>query len=169
MEAIIVIFLILLDQWSKGLAERLIGTGRSLTVIPSFFDLTCLHNKGAAWSIFSDQTWGLMVLILVSTLVLFSLLWVLRKADDLRAKLVLVLIIAGSGGNLIDRLRLGAVTDFLSFTFGTYIFPAFNLADAMITLGAALLLFFSIRDRTFLNVPFGQLAGEESKAGEEDK
>lgn len=169
MEAIMVIFLILLDQWSKGLAERLIGTGQSLTVIPSFFDLTCLYNRGAAWSIFSDQTWGLLVLILVSTLVLFTLLWVLRKAEDLRAKIVLVLIIAGSGGNLIDRLRLGAVTDFLSFTFGTYIFPAFNLADAMITIGAALLIFFSIKDRTFLNVPFGQTPSENKELGEEDK
>ena len=49
--------------------------------------------------------------------------------------MVLILLISGSAGNLIARLRLGAVTDFLSFTFGSYAFPTFNLADAMITIG----------------------------------
>ena len=155
MGAMIVIVFILLDQWSKGLAERLIGTGGSLPVIPGFFDLICIHNKGAAWSLFSNQDWGLIFLIVLSTIVLFALLWILKNAEDRKAQAVLVLLIAGSAGNLIDRLRLGAVTDFLSFTFGSYVFPTFNLADSMITIGALLLIFFSIRDHDFLKVPFG--------------
>ncbi len=165
MGTMIIILLILLDQWSKGLAERLIGLGGVFTVIPGFFELTCIHNKGAAWSLFSSQAWGLVFLIVLSSIVLFALLWIMRKAEDPRARAVLILLIAGSAGNLIDRLRMGAVTDFLSFIFGSYVFPTFNLADSLITIGAILLIFFSIKDREFLNVPFG-LAKEE---GDRDK
>ena len=166
MEAIIILILILADQWTKGLSERLIGPGGSVTVIPGFFDLSCIYNKGAAWSIFSNRTWGLVLLIILSSIVLFALLWFMRKAEDLRAKSVLILLVAGSAGNLIDRLRLGAVTDFLSFTFGSYAFPTFNLADAMITIGVFLLIFFSLRDRHFFSVPFG---GSPEKPEEEEE
>jgi signal peptidase II len=164
MEAIIVIILILADQWTKGLAERLIGPGGVVTVIPGFFELTCLANKGAAWSLFSSESWGLALLSFLSSAVLFALLWFLRKAEDLRAKTVLVLLIAGSAGNLIDRLRAGAVTDFLTFIFGTYHFPTFNLADSMITIGAGLLILFTILDREFLNYPFGVKPVKEEEA-----
>ncbi len=166
MEAIIVIILLMADQWTKGLSERLIGPGNSVTVIPGFFDLNCIFNKGAAWSIFSNRTWGLVFLIILSSIVLFTLLWFMRKAEDLRAKLVLILLVAGSAGNLIDRLRLGAVTDFLSFSFGSYTFPTFNLADAMITIGVFLLILFSLLDRHFFNVPFGLVS---DKPGEKEK
>lgn len=66
-------------------------------------------------------------------------------------RLVLSLIISGSIGNLIDRLRVGAVADFLSFTFGDYVFPTFNVADSLITVGTVLLIIFAIFDRKFLD------------------
>ncbi len=156
MEAIIVIILIIADQWTKGLSERLIGSGDPLTVIPGFFEISYLKNTGAAWSMFANQSWGLVLLSVLSSVVLFALLWWLRKASDPRVKTVLILLAAGSAGNLIDRLRIGAVTDFLSFTFGTYAFPTFNVADSLITIGAFLLIFFSLKDKHFLNVLLGE-------------
>lgn len=169
MEAMIIFVLILIDQWTKGLAEQLIGGGKPVTVIAGFFELSCITNKGAAWSLFSNHHWGLALLILLSSIVLFALLWYLKKAGDLRARTVMVLLIAGSAGNLIDRLRMGAVTDFLSFTFGSYAFPTFNLADAMITIGAGLLVLFSLMDRRFLSIQFGtgQVALREENKEEE--
>jgi len=169
METMIIIVLIMIDQWTKGLAERLVGSGKPVTVIAGFFEISCIANKGAAWSLFSSHNWGLVFLIILSSIVLLALLWFLRKAGDLRAKAVLILLIAGSAGNLIDRLRAGAVTDFLSFTFGTYAFPTFNLADAMITVGTGLLILFSLMDRHFLSVQFGtgQAALQEEKKEEE--
>lgn len=168
MATLIIFFLIMLDQLSKGLAERLIGQGNQVPVVPGFFDLSCLANKGAAWSLFSDHAWGLILLILISTLVSFSLLWFLGKVSDKRAKTVLILLIAGSAGNLIDRLRFGAVTDFLSFTFGSYAFPTFNLADAMITVGAGLLILFAVLDRHFLSAQFGVGPADTGADKEED-
>lgn len=165
----IIIVLILIDQWTKGLAERLVGTGKPVSVIAGFFEISCIANKGAAWSLFSSHNWGLVFLIILSSIVLFALIWFLRKSGDMRAKSVLILLISGSAGNLIDRLRAGAVTDFLSFTFGTYAFPTFNMADAMITIGTGLLILFSLMDRHFLSIQFGtgQVALHQEKKEEE--
>lgn len=168
MEAMIVIILIMLDQWTKGLAERLIGSGEPFTVIKGFFEISHLKNKGAAWSLFANQSWGLVLLSILSAVVLLALMYWLRKAEDPRVKTVLVLLAAGSAGNLIDRLRVGAVTDFLSFTFGSYAFPTFNLADALITVGAALLIIFSIMDKHFLNILLGE-HGDATIAMKEDR
>lgn len=169
MEAMIIFGLILLDQWTKGLAERLIGGGKPVTVIAGFFELSCIANKGAAWSIFSSHNWGLVLLIVLSSLVLFALLWYLKKAGDPRSRTVMILLIAGSAGNLIDRLRMGAVTDFLSFTFGSYAFPTFNLADAMITIGTGLLILFSLMDRHFISLQFGSGQADLRQENEEEE
>lgn len=169
MEAMIIFGLILLDQWTKGLAERLIGGGKPVTVIAGFFELSCIANKGAAWSIFSSHNWGLVLLIVLSSLVLFALLWYLKKAGDPRSRTVMILLIAGSAGNLIDRLRMGAVTDFLSFTFGAYAFPTFNLADAMITIGTGLLILFSLMDRHFISLQFGSGQAALRQENEEEE
>ncbi len=155
METLIILVLIALDQLTKGLAERLIGPGNSVTVIPGFFSLTCSYNTGAAWGLLSNKTWGIIVLSLVSFLVMAFLIHRLRFATGWKARTVLVMLIAGSAGNLIDRVRIGAVADFLSFTFGSYHFPSFNLADSLITVGAFLLVVFTIQNLPFLNNVFG--------------
>jgi len=122
-----------------------------VSVIPHFFELRLTYNKGAAWSFLSDHSWGIVFLSIVSIFVIVSLLYVLKHTTGKRARFVLMLIISGSVGNLIDRLRIGAVADFLSFTFGDYAFPTFNVADSLITVGTVLLVLFIIFDRSFLN------------------
>ena len=151
METVIILILVALDQWTKGLAERLIGETGRVSVIPHFFELRLTYNKGAAWSFLSDHSWGIVFLSIVSIFVIVSLLYVLKHTTGKRARFVLMLVISGSVGNLIDRLRVGAVADFLSFTFGDYAFPTFNVADSLITVGTVLLVLFIIFDRSFLN------------------
>ncbi len=150
MEAVIILLLVALDQWTKGLAERLIGEAGRVTVIPHFFELRLTYNSGAAWSFLSDRSWGIIFLSLISIIIMVSLLYVLKHTTGKRLRLILILIVSGSAGNLIDRLRIGAVADFLSFTFGDYVFPTFNVADSLITIGTVLLILFIIFDRTFL-------------------
>ena len=151
METVIILILVALDQWTKGLAERLIGETGRVSVIPHFFELRLTYNKGAAWSFLSDHSWGVVFLSIVSICIIVSLLYILKHTTGKRARCVLMLIISGSAGNLIDRLRVGAVADFLSFTFGDYAFPTFNVADSLITVGTVLLVIFIIFDRSFLN------------------
>ncbi len=168
MEAIIILLLIALDQWTKGLAERLIGPTGHVSVIPNFFELRLTYNKGAAWSFLSDKSWGLVFLCIISLFITVALLYVLKHTTGKRARLVLTLIISGSAANLIDRLRMGAVADFFSFTFGDYVFPTFNVADSLITIGTALLIVFILFDRTFLDGILVLRPTKQRRRGDDD-
>lgn len=154
MAAIMVTILITLDQLTKGLIERLLSGGESLTVIPGFFQIKMSLNTGAAWGFLSDMSWGIHVLSLLSLIMSLLLIYWLKGTEDKKGRIVLSLILAGSLGNLIDRVRIGAVTDFLMFNFGSWYFPSFNVADMCITIGAGLLILFALIDKNFLNSIF---------------
>ena len=134
---------VVLDQASKALVVRHIAYGAYVTVLP-VLDLTLRYNPGAAWSMLAGaggwQRWlfsGLAAAVSVGVL-----LW-LRRLDD-RSRLLglsLALILAGAVGNLLDRIRLGQVVDFVVVHWGEHQFPAFNVADSAITVGAGLMLF----------------------------
>jgi signal peptidase II len=109
----------------------------------SWFNLTLAHNYGAAFSFLSDaggwQRWLFMVLAGSVTLVLF--VWLVRlPRGEWRTGLALGLIIGGAVGNLVDRVRLGYVVDFIDVHYGGWHWPAFNIADSAITCGVILLL-----------------------------
>jgi len=119
--------------------------------ITSFFNLTLLHNHGAAFSLLAHasgwQRWGFVVLALLIAVGL--LIWLLRipgaqsvgtkRRGLVLIKLAIALIIGGALGNLIDRVQIGYVVDFLDFHAFGYHWPAFNIADSAITLGVVLL------------------------------
>lgn len=151
MAAIIVTVLITLDQLAKGLVEQLLGMGQSVVVIPGFFQIRMTQNPGAAWGFLSGTSWGIYVLALLSFVMSLLIIYWLKGTEDKKARIVQILVLAGSLGNLIDRVRMGAVTDFLMFTFGSYVFPSFNVADMCITIGTGLLILFAIIDKHFLN------------------
>lgn len=155
MAAIIVIVLVSLDQFTKALVEHTIAADTALELIPGFFQIRVSQNSGAAWGILADKIWGIYLLTLLSLFLSLLIAYFLKKVNEWKGKLVLGLILAGSLGNLIDRIRFGAVTDFLVFKFGSYYFPSFNLADSCITVGAVLLIIFAIVDHSFLNNLFG--------------
>ena len=132
---IIVFSVLLLDQSAKALASKNILLGQTIPVINNIFHLTLVHNRGAAFGIFKNQTVLFVVTSLVAIIIIGYKLKT-RRTGRLDIFVVsLVLILAGALGNLIDRLFLGYVVDFLDFR----IWPVFNIADSAITIGAVLL------------------------------
>ena len=133
----------LLDQITKAVIAARIPLHTSVNVIPGFFDLTHLRNPGAAFSLFADGAGPGPSLLLTGTTVVVLcgvLVYAFRtSARDLVLQTALALISGGAVGNLVDRLRVGSVTDFLRFYIGTHEWPSFNVADSAITVGVALL------------------------------
>ena len=120
----------------------------------SFINLTHQRNTGAAFSFLADaggwQRWFFVTLSAVVSCVIVVWLWRIRDQGQTVLAAGLALVLGGAVGNLIDRIMLGYVTDFIQVWFGNWAFPSFNIADAGITVGAALLiidaLFFSGRE-----------------------
>jgi len=134
--------LIALDQWTKHLIETRLESFETRVILP-VFNLVRAHNRGAAFSMFNDaggwQRWAFSALALgVSGALVVWLARLERRAQLMAAGLALIL--AGALGNLIDRLRQGSVVDFLQVHWHDHYFPAFNVADSCITLGAIALL-----------------------------
>ncbi|MFN2169279.1 MAG: signal peptidase II, partial [Anaerolineae bacterium] len=130
---------IALDLYTKHLASTLLEYGRPVEVF-SWFNLTLQHNTGAAFSFLSGAGGWQRYLFAVIALAVSGLLvvWIYRlpRANWLLA-VSLALVLGGALGNLWDRLALGYVVDFISVHYAGYFFPAFNLADAAISVGAA--------------------------------
>jgi signal peptidase II len=131
---------ILLDQISKQVVIQALAVHEAVSVIPGFFDLVHVRNRGMAFGLLNRPGMDLTFYILVATtigVVLLMLYWLTRvDREDGRVLVALSLIIGGAVGNLIDRLRLKEVVDFLDFYIGPHHWPAFNLADSAITVGA---------------------------------
>ena len=136
-EIILISLLLLVDQSVKWGMERLLETG-SLTIIHNFFSLTWSENFGAAWSIFENARWFLIIVGFLSLIVLIIMKQTIP--DSLGKHLSTSLLFAGILGNLIDRIVFGYVKDYLHFTFFGYSYPIFNLADVFIVCGAILLI-----------------------------
>ena len=135
--------IVLVDQYSKFLVvERLNVFDRF--ILTSYLDLTRLHNTGAAFSMFAfDSGWQRWPLILISAGVGTILIgWLVRNASKSPAmqNTAFAMIAGGAIGNLIDRLNQGYVVDFVLFHIGQWHYPAFNVADACITIGLILFL-----------------------------
>ena len=138
------LFIFALDRFTKALVQRRIPYQDAVTVIPGFFRLTHVQNRGAAFSILSESQNNLKL----SLLILFSLaavtiisiiLWRTGKLLN-STGIALALILGGAAGNLWDRVIHGHVTDFLEFTIVGYHWPDFNFADSAIVIGAAVLI-----------------------------
>jgi signal peptidase II len=135
-----------LDQLTKWLLMAWLASGETRTVIPGLFNLTHLRNRGAAFGLLSesDSPWTAGLLVALSLMVLLLVLqWLWRRPLASSYGLGLGLILGGAGGNLCDRLRAGSVVDFLDLHLGPYHWPAFNLADSAIVLGAGWLIYLS--------------------------
>jgi signal peptidase II len=141
---LIALLVVLADRGAKWLVAKHILLHDSIVVVPGFFRLTHVQNRGAAFGIFDDPAghWKVAVLILFSLLALAivsALLW--KNSHAMSATGVgLALVMGGAIGNLWDRLATGRVVDFLDFYVATYHWPAFNVADSAIVVGAFLLV-----------------------------
>lgn len=142
---------VLLDQLSKLLVLRFMPLHSGIEIIPGFFDLTHVHNTGAAFSLLAgaDPAWRRLFFICMSFVGLGVISYAYRKTQsgDLWQKSALALLFGGALGNLIDRLRFGEVVDFLDVYVGAHHWPTFNIADSAITVGAILLFLTVLKNK----------------------
>lgn len=134
--------IVVIDQLTKYWVSSVFSYGETLELLP-VLNLTLVHNMGAAFSFLSDaggwQRWFFAAVSLVVSVVLVVWLYRLPARQTLLAT-ALALVLGGAIGNLWDRVVLGYVIDFIDFHYQSHHWPAFNVADAAITLGAALLI-----------------------------
>ncbi len=139
------LLLIIADQITKMIVEATIGLHDNIPVIPDLFSLVHLKNRGAAFGLLSDvdSPWvsvGFGVVAVVAVTIIVSL-YRSAPANDRLSRIAFVMIGAGAVGNLVDRVRIGSVTDFLLVYIGEHRWPAFNVADSLISVGVVLLTY----------------------------
>jgi len=139
---------VVLDQISKSIIAHWFARGGSIEVTP-FFNLVLAYNRGAAFSLLAGADgWQRGFFIALALAAVAVILWLLRKySNQPLFCLALALILGGAIGNLIDRVLVGEVVDFLDFYAFGWHWPAFNVADSAITGGAALLIWDGLRPR----------------------
>ena len=140
--AVLGILLVMLDVFSKDAVERSLADGSSIDLLP-FLQLVLVYNRGAAFGFLGEASgWQLSffvtVGVIVSIVIVIRLAW--AAATQKWFEVALVLILAGAVGNLIDRIRVGYVVDFIELYYGVWRFPAFNVADMAIFLGALMVI-----------------------------
>ena len=137
---------ILLDQLAKITVSKLLTLGDSMPV-NSFFNLVLAYNRGAAFSLFADQSgWQRHFFTIIALLVAVYIIYLIYNNSSQRLFCsALALVLGGALGNVLDRLMYGHVIDFLDFYYAGNHFPAFNLADSAICLGAGLFILDELR------------------------
>jgi signal peptidase II len=143
-QAVVVVLVVGLDQLVKAMVRSRIGLHDSITVIPGFFDLTRVHNTGAAYGFLNDVDFPFKT-VLLACIAIAALIGLAVYAGTLDRRQALTragltLVIGGAAGNLIDRVTAGYVLDFVDLYRGDWHFWAFNVADSAITIGVVLMI-----------------------------
>jgi signal peptidase II len=135
------LILLIADQFTKILILGYYQLGDS-TLVTSFFNIVRVHNAGAAFSFLADASgWQRWFFTGIGAVAIAVILWMLKAHPGQKLfSFALACILGGAIGNVIDRVRYGYVVDFLDFHWGTWHFPAFNIADSAISIGAACLI-----------------------------
>ena len=148
------------DQVTKWMIIENVELYEKISVTP-WFNITHQHNPGAAFSFLADaggwQRWFFTALATVVSIVIAVWLWTLRNAGQLTLAIGLAFVLGGAVGNLIDRVQLGYVIDFIQVLINGWSFPSFNVADAALTVGAGLLII----DALFLSSREGEQPAAE--------
>lgn len=150
---VLALIVLVLDQITKLWVAATLPMWTTKTVIPGFFNLVHVLNKGAAFGFLNDMdaAWRPYFFMAATALAIVLILHLLRTVprEDKVLFTALGLILGGALGNLVDRIRLGEVIDFLDFYIGQYHWPAFNVADIAISIGSVLLLVSVYRTRRY--------------------
>lgn len=146
---IVAALVVLLDQVVKALVDRLMSLHESRVVVDGFICLTYVHNRGGAFGFLSDSDFPyqplLFTLVSLSALVAIAVYGMRLPEASVLPRLALALIIGGAIGNLLDRVFLSYVRDFVDVFWGPHHWPAFNLADSAISVGVGLLVLDMLR------------------------
>jgi signal peptidase II len=136
--------IVVLDRATKAVIETQTVEGWRQELVPNFIYLVHSRNPGIAFGAFSDSASPetRLFLVMSSLVVMVFIAWMLLagKTNSVVGDAGLALLLGGAGGNVIDRILQGAVTDFFEVWFGSYHYPAFNVADSAITIGAVFIL-----------------------------
>jgi signal peptidase II len=143
--------ILMLDQATKQFFEIMLSDSAQAVLVTPFFNLALGYNRGISFGLLSSEhPYAPYLLALFALVIVIGLAVWMWRSNSLMQRLGLAAIIGGAISNLVDRLEDGAVTDFLDFHIGAYHWPTFNLADAAITCGVAVLLFESVWPRSSL-------------------
>lgn len=149
---------LVLDQWTKVLARTHLmplGPWKSKVIVANYFDLRYSENTGVAFGMFQRLPGGRIWLTLVALAALLLVGYYLIRSNPRQSRLHLALGLVGGGaiGNLIDRIAFGRVTDFIVWKVGTHEWPAFNIADAALVVGVALMALDMLLDKRGQSAP----------------
>ncbi len=135
--------IVVLDQIIKAIVVHSMQMGSSINILGSVVRLTRTQNTGAAFGLFKD---GRVAFIIISAVASLAIILLRREIAKMRSReqMSFGLILGGAVGNLIDRVRVGAVVDFLDIGVGSTRWPAFNVADSAITIGVSILAFYLV-------------------------
>jgi len=136
--AVCAAFVVLLDQATKWMASTRLELGEPVTVLGDFVRLTLVHNTGAAFGLFPGSR-GPFIVISVLAIGVVLYLFLRETYRNVQNRVLLGCILGGAIGNLIDRVRLGWVVDFIDMGIGQTRWPVFNVADSAVTLGVVFL------------------------------
>ena len=148
MEFIVVAIIIFLDQISKFAAVKYLKDSKPKVIIENFFQFNYVENRGAAFGILEHKR--IFFVIITLAIIIFLSFYLLKHHGSLSllTRISFSMLIAGAAGNLIDRIRLGYVIDFISFRFkGLYSFPVFNLADTFIVISTFFVVIIILFDK----------------------
>jgi signal peptidase II len=139
--SVISVIVLILDQATKIFIDRTMDLHSTITVVENFFNITYIRNKGAAFGFLAESSFRLPFFILISIIAVVVIIGIFRKLrpEQKLTAISLSLIFAGALGNLIDRIRLGEVIDFIYVHWYEHYWPAFNVADSAICVGVFLL------------------------------
>ena len=136
---ILFVVILALDQVTKFAAASSLSLQQRFTIIPGFFHLTYIENRGAAWSMLEGKMWFFYIVTVIA-LVAMVLFYRNQEPSNVWIQIALVLMMSGTVGNFIDRLCLHYVRDFLDFIILGYDFPVFNIADSALCIGVFLII-----------------------------
>ena len=149
--ALLAVIVVVLDQATKWLAASSLPIWTGKVVIPGFFNLVHVLNRGAAWGFLDSEDihWQRPLFIGVALLALVFIGYMLKTTEESDRWMIwgLGFIAGGAVGNLIDRVNTGAVIDFLDFYVGDFHWPAFNIADCALTVGAGCIIISVLRNQ----------------------
>ncbi len=140
---IVSLIILVLDQLSKIIVSSFLNYRESIKVIYNFFNITYVYNEGAAWSILSGKRFLLILIALIGSYFIYK--EIDKYKDNKRNIIGFGLLLGGISGNLLDRLFLGYVRDFLDFKIFGYDYPIFNIADSAILIGLIIIIIANIK------------------------
>ncbi|UXR77595.1 MULTISPECIES: signal peptidase II [unclassified Staphylococcus] len=146
--SLIIFFIVVIaDQLTKWVIATQMTIGESFNVIPHFLNITSHRNDGAAWGILSGQMFFfyLITIVIIIALIIF---YIKEAQNHMTMQVAITLLLAGAMGNFIDRVLNGEVVDFVDTVIFGYDFPIFNIADASLTIGVAILVILLLTDKT---------------------